>query len=263
MNFEIKTVANESFEMEYIKFGSGKRAIAVVPGISFFSASVSAASVAGAYSAFGEKFTIYLFDRKKNIQSGYSIEQMAEDTAAAMKAAGIEKACVFGASQGGMIAQCIAINHPEAVEKLFIASSFSKVNDTFIENIEKTESLIEKCAYDEMTKLFFSLVYSESYMEKCRNAFDFISRMCSKEDINRFRFLMEACRNFDISDRLKNITCPAFAIGSKEDKMLTGEATAEIAQGIGCDYYLYDGYSHAVYDEAPDFKKRIMDFFED
>lgn len=53
-----------------------------------------------------------------DIPENYSTRDMAEDQAKAMKALGIANANVMGVSQGGMIAQYLAIDHPELVRKL-------------------------------------------------------------------------------------------------------------------------------------------------
>jgi pimeloyl-ACP methyl ester carboxylesterase len=57
-----------------------------------------------------------------DIDRPLSIEQMADDTAAALKQLGIEKADIFGYSTGAAIALQVAIRHPERVRKLVLAS---------------------------------------------------------------------------------------------------------------------------------------------
>jgi len=48
----------------------------------------------------------------------YTLDDMADDTAGLLDERGVDAAHVFGASQGGMIAQTVAIRHPERVRSL-------------------------------------------------------------------------------------------------------------------------------------------------
>src|ERR1700730_2025222 len=60
--------------------------------------------------------------RTADIDRPLRLAQMAEDTVAALRTLGIEKADFFGWSMGAGIALEIAIEHPEVVGKLIIAS---------------------------------------------------------------------------------------------------------------------------------------------
>lgn len=52
-----------------------------------------------------------------------------------------------------------------------------------------------------------------------------------------------------------------------EDSVLDSDATMEIAEKLDerADFrlYMYTGYGHAAFDTAPDYKKRILNFFEE
>jgi pimeloyl-ACP methyl ester carboxylesterase len=56
----------------------------------------------------------------------FSFEQSADDTAALLDYLHIEKADLFGFSNGGTIALQVAIRHPKVVHKLVLASALSK-----------------------------------------------------------------------------------------------------------------------------------------
>ena len=55
----------------------------------------------------------------------YTIRMMADDTLGLMDHLSIEKAHVLGVSMEGMIAQELAINHPERVDKLVLGCTFA------------------------------------------------------------------------------------------------------------------------------------------
>ena len=103
----IETVTLENCEMEFARFGTGAKAFIIIPGLSIKNVLKTADVVAEAYKIFAEDYTIYFFDRRKEIQPGYTLTEMADDIAGAMKKLNLPRADIFGFSQGGMIAQDI------------------------------------------------------------------------------------------------------------------------------------------------------------
>jgi pimeloyl-ACP methyl ester carboxylesterase len=73
-----------------------------------------------------EDFLVVLFDNRgigeSDVPAGpYAVAELARDACAVLDAAGIERAHVVGTSLGGMVAQELALSHPERVERLVLA----------------------------------------------------------------------------------------------------------------------------------------------
>lgn len=257
----VKTVSVGDTVMDYAVFGSGKKSLVILPGISVHSVMNSADAIAKAYKDFSGEYTVYVFDRTKNIKSGYTVRAMAADTAAAMKKLNIAGADVLGVSQGGMIAQYLAIDHPELLHKMILGSTLAGANDTSRRVIGEWIRLAE--AKDEVGLLsgFADNVYSEATLRTHRDTLISSNRGISDEEYRRFIVLAEACNTFDCFDELSAVRCPVLVLGSSGDKLVTAECSEQLAGALGCEIYLYDdGYGHGVYDEAADYKQRCLNF---
>ena len=73
--------------------------------------------------------------------------------------------------------------------------------------------------------------------------------------------LAQSLQEFDASDELKNLFCPALVVGDRRDRLLGAGASEILAKALPkSSLYYYDGYGHAAYDLAPDYKERILHF---
>lgn len=256
---EIHTFQNAHFEMEYCSFGNGPRPFVIIPGVSMKPVMLSAAAVMAGFQIFTEDWTVYVFDRKKNIQPGYSVLDMAEDTATVMTALGLTACDIFGASQGGMIAQSIAVSHPELVHALYLGSTMARPTAVCQSVMNTWIDLTKAGSIPALNHGINVKIYSPKFYDTYRAIFAQLETDGTQEEADRFRVLAQACLDFDIYDRLDEIRCPVFVVGSREDHVLSGKASEEIAEKLRCPLYMYDGYSHTVYDEAPDYRQRMKD----
>ncbi len=247
--------------MDYITFGEGTRTMVLVPGLSFKTVRKFAEPFAFMYRIFAKDFQVYAFDRKRDIPMGYSIKQMADDLAEVMEKLNISDACVMGISQGGMISQYLAIHHPHLVHKLVLAVTLSRLNDKARVAISNWIRLAVSDDYEGITMQMLKDVYSDEYIRKVGKYFPFVSRFGKPKDMKRFAILARACLTCNAYPNLEQIKCPVFVIGGKNDLVLTGEASEEIAEKLGCECYMYEDLGHSAYEEAPDFNRRALEFF--
>lgn len=255
------TVKSPRFEMDWFSFGQGKRAFVMIPGVSVKSVMLSAEAVAEGYASFAEEYTVFLFDRKKNIQAGYSVSDMAEDTAEAMRTVGIAEADLFGASQGGMIVQMIAARYPELVRRMVLSSTYCRPSELSVNTFERWIALAQKSDAVALNRDVTEKVYCEQTRRAYASFFSSTEGDATQKEMTRFARVVAACLSFDSSAELSRVRAPALVIGSEGDRTLSCEGTTDLAARLGCDSYLYREFGHAVYDEAPDFKERMLNFF--
>ena len=51
-------------------------------------------------------------------------------------------------------------------------------------------------------------------------------------------------------------------VGGRQDQVLTGCASEEIAEKLGCQIYMYEDLGHSAYEEAEDFNDRVLSFLQ-
>lgn len=115
----------QSGQMRYITFGNGQRPLVMIQGLNTRSIKGAAVPLAYMYRIFAKEYKVYLFDRRTNIEEGVTVKELTEDVSAAMDALKISGADVLGVSQGGMIAQYLAIERPDWLHKLVLAVTLS------------------------------------------------------------------------------------------------------------------------------------------
>ncbi len=261
VNDLVKTVSIGKKEMEYICFGKEDGEVLVVlPGLALKSVMGSAEAIVPAYSVLGEEYRIYLFDHIKEEPEGYTIADMAADTLLAFKELGIEKAHIMGVSMGGMVAQSLALASPETASSLILCSTSSNVKALDKEAFDVWKELAEKRDEENLSDAFGKYVYTPSFYEKYKDVIISSGKGASELEYSNFLVSLSAICDFDISDRLKEIKCPVFVIGAGDDRVLGSDSSYCIAKALDCSIYVYEGYGHGAYDEAPDYLGRIKDF---
>ncbi len=248
--------------LDCVRFGAGSRPLVMLPGLSVKGVREAAFSLAWMYRRFARDCTVYVFDRPALVPKDCTIRDLAEDTARGMEQLGLSQADVFGVSQGGMIAQELAIRHPGLVRRLVLAVTASRPNETMKQAIRRWVELARREEWTAFTVDMMERMYSRPYIEKYRWLFPLLAKMGKPKDAGRFTALALACLTCNSYPELDKITCPALVLGGERDQVLTGRASQEIAEKLGCEMFLYPELGHAAYDEAPDFNRRVLDFLQ-
>ncbi len=250
-------------EMYYVSFGSGSKNMVVLPGLSDGLATVKGKAwiLSPPYKKFFSDYTVYMFSRKNEMPDGYTIRDMAEDQVLAMKALGIEEASLLGVSQGGMICQYVAIDHPETVKKLILAVTAPNANAIVKEAVSGWIGMAERGDHTALMIDTAEKMYSEDYLQKNRRYFPLLAKFTKPSSYERFMKNAYAILGFDSREELSKIKCPTLIIAGDDDNTVGNEAPYILNRGIaGSELYIYEGLGHGVFEEAKDFYDRVLEF---
>lgn len=252
-------------EMEYITFGNGSRYLVMIPGLGDGLQTVKGFAIPFSllYRQYAKKFQVFVFSRKNRISENYSTRDMAKDLMEAMEQMGIRNADIVGVSQGGMIAQYLAIDYPQVVNKLVLVVTTARPNET-IRNV--LHHWIEMAKAGDYKGIFIDTAeksYSEKYLKRNRWIYPLMGRIGKPKNFDRFIIMAKACLSHNDIEELDHIKCPALIIGGEDDKIVTGNASVEISEKIsGSTLFMYERLGHGLYEEAKDFNSRVLSFLD-
>ena len=260
-NAENKTVILPSgTEMYYAKFGRGKKLMVMIPGLNIVDMNGTANNLAYFYRRFAKDFTVYVFDRRKGRDPECTLRSMAEDLADALNSLGIEKAYVTGVSQGGMIAQYLAAEHPGLVEKLVLGVTAARTNPLMLEAVDEWLVMAEKGDLQAVLTQSYDKMYNEKQMKRYRRLIPFMMKFTKCMSIERFADHARAIYSLDSFGILDKIKCPVLVLGAELDKITTAEGSREIAEKLGCRLHILPNEGHAAY-LSRKFNRMGYDFF--
>ncbi len=259
------SIAYNNTSIDYISFGNGGKNLIMIRGLGEGLRTVKGTALPFSfiYHRLVKLYRVYVFSRPNSLTEGCSTKTMAEDIIAGMDALGIKTASVIGISLGGMIAQQLAINHPERVEKLVLTVTLPRPNETERAVIGRWVELAHAGDYKGIMMDTAANSYSDKYWRRAKPMYSLISSFGRPKSYDRFLKMANACVTHDAYDELPLIKCPTLIIGGKRDKIVTGEASVEMSERIaGSELYMYEEYRHGLYEEAGDFIDRVTAFIE-
>lgn len=266
MNIKNGIVQLGDTDMYYASFGNGEKKMVILPGLSDGLATVKgkARMLVYPYKKYLNDHKVYMFSRKNKMPEGYSIKDMADDQVRAMKILGIERADICGVSQGGMVAQCIAIYHPKVVKRLILAVTAPSANEVVQDVVSGWIGMAKSADHTRLMADTAERMYSDRFLEKNRNIFPILAWFTKPASYERFLRNADAILGFDVLDELGRINAPTLIIAGSDDKTVGNDAAAELETGIpGSVKYVYEGLGHGAFEEAKDFYDRIFAFCDE
>ena len=259
-----QTVEKDGIRMNVISFGKGPRPLVLISGLNLRDVRGADAALGlwALYRGFGKTHTVWCFDRREDLPAKFSLERIADDIAAGMDCLGLCGADVLGVSQGGMIAQYLAIRRSDLVRRMVLGVTLSRPNETMTSRITSWCDYARRGGLTRIAEEYMRSNYSPGYLKKYGPFLPLLIRVMKTMPPDRFITLAETCLGCDTYDRLGEIRCPVLVLGGAQDRIVTAEGSREIAGRLGCELHIYDDGFHSVYEEqAQDFNRRVKEFF--
>ena len=263
LNAKNGTLKIRDTQMEYIRFGSGKKILIMLPGLGDGLRTMKGTALPFSlmYRVFAKDFTVYAFSRLNELPEGYTTCDMARDQKDAMDLLGIEKAHIFGVSMGGMIAQHLAADYPVRVDKLVLTVTSARPNALLTESVTEWMDQARRGDHSELMDSNLRRIYSEQYYRQNKWMVPILGRITKPKSYNRFLVQANACLTHDAFGKLPVIQSPTLVIGGEKDIALGGEPSREIAGAIpNARLHMYPQWGHGLYEEEKGFNRLVLDF---
>ena len=230
-------------------------------------------SWAGAINKLAARFKVIAFDNRGTGRSEipdrrYTVHQMANDAIRLLDYLKIKKTHIIGHSMGGYIAQDLAINHPERVDKLILESTSSVSSERnnalfldFYKELKRGKNLeawIRRWTYWLFSKKCLARkAFIEAFVKNGAN-------YPYSQPAKGFKGQIDAIASFDTRKRLRRIKAKTFIIEGKEDILILPEEAEALAKKIsGSIFQSVKDTAHCIHIENLDlFVKAVMKFLQ-
>jgi 3-oxoadipate enol-lactonase len=199
----------------------------------------------------------------------YSTRMMADDVLAVLDHAGIQRASVVGTSLGGMIAQELALAHPERVDRLVLVATIPGGPRSRPMPLPTTYLFAWAPFMTSQAKLqqfLHATLGPETLRRRPKIARRLaVRKLAHPQSQHAWRAQTEAGMLFNPLGRQRRITQPTLVVQGTADQIVA-PGNAEVLAGLVPDARLqrFDGAGHLLYWEQPKrFVRVVTDFLTD
>jgi len=221
--------------------------------------------------AFAPRFRVVTFDHRGTGKSAvprgpYSTALMADDAATLLGALGIARSHVLGVSLGGMIAQELALRHPDRVEGLVLACT-SPGGQLSVRPAPEAMAAFALAKGEEPEaelRRMIPFLYTDACLRDRPEEIDgFIRRrLANPAPPEGYAAQLSAAVTHDAASRLERIAARTLVITGDADRLVHWENSLRLAGRIpGAKLVVLPGAPHRLFAETADpFNRAVLDF---
>lgn len=193
----------------------------------------------------------------------YSAVDLARDVVALLDALEIREAVICGVSVGGVIAQAVALNHPDRVRGLVLADTGARIGsaEAWQQRIDK----VRADGVDSLVQMTMERWFAAGFRERCEADVRGYSLMLRQTSVDGYVGTCAALRDADFRQAVGQIKKSTLVLCGAQDIATPPELGREVAGLIpGAQFSLIDNAAHLPCVEQPDaVVERMMQFFRE
>ncbi len=199
----------------------------------------------------------------------FTTADLADDTASLLDSLGIERADVLGAFMGGMVAQELALRHPDRVDRIVLVGTWARPDAKRRLLLRQWRDLARAEASPDLMvheRLLWTLQDATLEQTDLIDAMvTFFTRDGAPLTQDLFARQCEACLAHDTADRLREIRHKTLVICGRHDQLTPLKFHRELADEIPDAHLVTCAYgAHVVMAEAAEhFNRIVLQFFAD
>lgn len=248
--------------LPYLRIGNSPRVLVVFEGLGFENKPPSGLQlrmVAGDYKKFAKDYTVYSVGRKPNLPEGYSTRDMAKDYATMIQDEIGKPVDVLGISTGGVIAQHFALDYPDLVHHLVLASTGYRLSETGKKLQLHVGDMARQGKWRKAYTAMMDGVYPKGGMKKrfFKLLMWFVAR--APEKPSDLLITIDAEDKHNLKDQIGKIKVPTLLVGGEEDYFYPIRETA--AAMPNAEVIIYEKFGHNAWlDNRRQFHKDVLSF---
>jgi pimeloyl-ACP methyl ester carboxylesterase len=198
--------------------------------------------------------------RSRGLPPPYTAAQLAADLSHLLEHLGVDSTAVLGYSQGGAIAQQLALDHPKRCDRLVLACTYAFNMATTREWLEG--HLVPLFLHVLGTRGLAKLVVSHAGKQLAKERAGWLAALMADQDRKLMGAAWRETMAFDSRRRLAEIACPALVVAASDDQAVPIHHARMLHDGIpGSQLVIIDGADHTLIWTQPDEFLRVTDEF--